>query len=478
MARLAVLSLALFAALPACKDTPSYRLRWSLQGRPDPANPDDALVELDVTRSFHCSQLGVNTVRVRAIDHLGLVAHEDVYPCFVEGFEDLDETAEGPELRPGAYALEVRGVQRDLKEWIDPTPDPEVEDGACVPDGDPLGCGRADLVCDCQEFEAVRDETFTELDTFVLRAPPDCVDGIDNDVDGLVDGQDPGCGAREAAAGDCVDGIDNDGDGAIDDADSGCVVSESNDVSVVQFTLRVTLLDENPAATCTGVGLTRLHVTATAPGNEPVALATLECRVGDTLFFSAELPQSAEPYAIEIQGRDNAGNPITATLPFEDTVVPGSDAIVDLDIDIGADDFEPPIEAAGQFLIQLGTYPDSAPECAPGEPAPLVIPELSLQLLDLAGDPVPGATLRDGTPLDGTALECTASVLYTDALTWGGYRLAGEALAVDGTICFRTAPGGALLAPDSNAVIVLEPVLEGGSLPPACFDCTGAAGCS
>jgi hypothetical protein len=60
---------------------------------------------------------------------------------------------------------------------------------------------------------------------------PLCVDGLDNDNDGWVDGADPDCQAGQAetvpAAGDaprpqCNDGEDNDNDGFIDQADEGC----------------------------------------------------------------------------------------------------------------------------------------------------------------------------------------------------------------------------------------------------------------
>lgn len=473
MPRLAVLSLAWLAALPACKDTPSYRLRWTL-------GPDDDVADLAITRAFQCSQYGVGAVRVRAIDALGFTANEDIHPCFPEGFEDSDEKAEGPELRPGAYALEVRGVQRDLKEWIDTSPDEAKPDAECVPGAENLGCAREDLVCDCQEFEAVEDETYSGFDDFRLIAPLDCVDGIDNDNDGLVDRQDPGCAGAEAADGDCDDGIDNDEDGAIDGDDSGCVGSEADDVSVVQFTLRVTLFDENPGATCTGVGLTRLHLTATPEGGEPFAIASVQCRAGDTLFFSAELPDTGGPLTIEIEGRNASGDPITAKLPLEDTVAPGSDAIIDLDIDFGPEDFTPAIVTYGSFFAVFADYPepDPAVDCG-GEPATLFIPELSLVLFDLAGAPVTGATLRNGgAPLDGTPLACEPGLLHTQDLTWGGYRLAAEALAADGTVCFRSASGGGLLAPESPVTIELDPVLVGDALPAACFACDGEGGCS
>ncbi len=60
--------------------------------------------------------------------------------------------------------------------------------------------------------------------------PPQCNDGIDNDDDGLTDfPADPGCGSvyddseyNTIPIPECSDGIDNDRDGKIDDADPGC----------------------------------------------------------------------------------------------------------------------------------------------------------------------------------------------------------------------------------------------------------------
>ncbi len=63
---------------------------------------------------------------------------------------------------------------------------------------------------------------------------PACGDGVDNDGDGLVDTQDPGCSSptdtsERAANLVCDDGADNDGDGAIDNADAGCSSPTDND---------------------------------------------------------------------------------------------------------------------------------------------------------------------------------------------------------------------------------------------------------
>ena len=60
----------------------------------------------------------------------------------------------------------------------------------------------------------------------VAVGPEICDDGIDNDLDGLIDCLDPDCnGAPNCFEGDsvtCSDGIDNDGDGATDCADADC----------------------------------------------------------------------------------------------------------------------------------------------------------------------------------------------------------------------------------------------------------------
>jgi len=64
-----------------------------------------------------------------------------------------------------------------------------------------------------------------------------CSDGIDNDSDGLVDLQDPGCANAEdndeynepPPTTQCSDGIDNDGDGLVDLQDPGCASAEDND---------------------------------------------------------------------------------------------------------------------------------------------------------------------------------------------------------------------------------------------------------
>ena len=53
-------------------------------------------------------------------------------------------------------------------------------------------------------------------------AQMNCADGVDNDGDGLADGDDPDCTGGPAES-DCANGLDDDGDGAADCQDSDCV---------------------------------------------------------------------------------------------------------------------------------------------------------------------------------------------------------------------------------------------------------------
>jgi hypothetical protein len=63
----------------------------------------------------------------------------------------------------------------------------------------------------------------------------DCADGLDNDGDGWVDGDDPDCvlGSEETGHGssDCNDGADNDGDSYVDAQDQGCDAGSDADES-------------------------------------------------------------------------------------------------------------------------------------------------------------------------------------------------------------------------------------------------------
>lgn len=76
------------------------------------------------------------------------------------------------------------------------------------------------------------------------QTPPpfvdECINGLDDDGDGLVDIDDPACILETSEAADpmeCEDGVDNDGDGTIDDDDLGC---ETDDDEALERTPTLT----------------------------------------------------------------------------------------------------------------------------------------------------------------------------------------------------------------------------------------------
>ena len=98
------------------------------------------------------------------------------------------------------------------------TPPPQ-----CYDNYDNDGDGWLDMqdpgcTCECDDDESNQDLG-------------DCADGIDNDGDGLIDGSDPICEqwSSPTEASECSDGIDNDGDGDIDfPCDDGCSDADDN----------------------------------------------------------------------------------------------------------------------------------------------------------------------------------------------------------------------------------------------------------
>lgn len=426
--------------LAACKETPSLRARWSLVDREGDTQP--------ATAALQCTSLGINTVRIRVVDELGEIADDSYHACFARGFADPEATVAGPALDAGRYAVELRGVQRDLQPWI---PDVPEDDPLTSCSLDDVACDPRDIACDCVEFEA-RDDHTERLTDFVLVAPDECIDGIDNDRDGLLDANDPSCGLGVTPG------------------------REGNPVSKVQFRVLLSLFDGNPLATCTAVGLSdlRARVCVRDPGDAPAPCddtateAGLTCRDGEPTYFEQTLPEGT--YTLELAGRDAKGVVLTAPVLFPLTVAPGAGAFVPVDVDFPASAFDPPIEDATDFTLQ---YDDGSrtprQSCAPltGEPGP-TIETLSIEVLDAHGGELPTpVSLRDGTPLDGTPIPCFQQQVTTESLTWGGYSIAIRARAADGTVCFAT-DTPLRLAPKAVSLLVPQVLGTDGLPPPSC----------
>jgi hypothetical protein len=111
---------------------------------------------------------------------------------------------------------------------------PDVRDGAvaCGPDGScppGLACSADDRMCYFDpppgRSDASRPIDASVADASSFDASPDaslpeCSDGVDNDCDGEIDGDDPGCAGPddrdEHGTAECDDGFDNDFDGDTD----------------------------------------------------------------------------------------------------------------------------------------------------------------------------------------------------------------------------------------------------------------------
>ena len=227
---------------------------------------------------------------------------------FIDMAEEINgsnpfDAASTPEDTGTAFVLSVPlcsdGVDNDL-------------DG--LTDGDDPGCvdSDGDIVSDPMEtllgsdpFDAGSFPEDSRLDIAVapLDIPPFCGDGIDNDLDGLTDGDDPGCtpvdtdgdgfdDVNEKAfgsdpsdsastpehenphPGSCGDGVDNDLDGLTDGADFGCQAAandsraDATEIVMLPFTDSAKVFD-----------------TTTEPG-EPEPTCAQRAGIASTVWYS------------------------------------------------------------------------------------------------------------------------------------------------------------------------------------------------
>lgn len=472
--RLALLSLLALTVLGACQDSPSFRLRWKLVDRA-PYDREESDEErdrreagADVTRAIDCAELGINTVRVTTIDDLGGIVDERYFPCFLPRFADEDADVGGPHLDDGTYAIEVRGVQRDGKEWVRAVEDLPVgeEEPRCSPSVDETTCARDAISCDCQEL-TLPDRSDDWPHTFVLDAPTECVDGIDNDRDGLVDAQEAGCLLAPDRP-------------------------ESDNIGSVQFRAVVTLFGGTPGLMCRDIGLNGLSartcaVLESGEIGECVEIADLACRAGEPIFFDAAMPSG--DYVLELTAVNDDVERTTAARsePFHVDRL-GSGASVQFETDFGVDDFVPPVEVPAKFGLVFETQASAQndPLCEL-EHGRLDIATVAVEIRDAHGGAIAGQVLGNygstGVSLDFQPIACAPAEFSTDALRWGGYTVRAAAYASDGTVCFTTdgqhgEPDAPLTVLPSYRRLVIPRVLDAdGNPPPSCIDCESDADC-
>lgn len=446
---------ALIFCVSACKDDPSFVMRWSLDGEV-------------LEHSPQCSERGVLTIEAQTYDAFGVMVDMRRFPCFVGGFENPDRRVNGPTLPAGPYAVKLFGTNRALTPWIDDATLAQEqfaaqaqqtvydEENQCLALAGEPRCRAEELVCDCLPVE-VADEQTIDLADFAIGRPPQCNDGIDNDRDGLVDVNDPAC----------VGGF-------------GFDTLEGRSVSASEFDLRVSFLDHNPLVGCGELGISRLEVRLQ---DEPL-VATTSCDL--SLRFSAIIDESLAdgpavdgqlPVTLWVHALDAGGDAVAEPVPVSLTVPLDLGGFYVLQADFPGSSFAEPIMARSRFIVGYASF-DGAPTrfCAPvATDGFLQIDRVRISWLNAHGGPLdPPLTLPDGTALDGSEQPCPAGVLTTPLLEWGDYLVGIEALSAEGDVCFSNLDAPSRAAPSETFGVVLPRVSATGS----CRDCDTDADCS
>ena len=141
--------------IAGCGEAGSYELSWNIG-----CDKTKACTTCTLDNAMGCSKVGLDSMEVRVFR--GAVEEEgSIFPCFSQQDGALGR---GPGLDPGKVRLEVSGVSPGGQQLTEP-----VSTEVTIPDtGMAAACVKVPL-------------------------PTACADGVDNDGDGLVDGDDPGC---------------------------------------------------------------------------------------------------------------------------------------------------------------------------------------------------------------------------------------------------------------------------------------------
>jgi hypothetical protein len=435
MPRLALVpAVAALALATACTEDSSFVMRWQV------ARSVDELKELDTVRQ--CSELGISHVRVTTLDAAGDEVDTREFPCFPESFRS-DGAAPGPEVGPGDYYVTMVGLTR--RGFTRPVPNSQDPDEVVARDN-----------------QKVHVNTTGEgvLAAFKLIGADECNDGIDNDRDGGVDRGDLACRQGE--------------------------VREDLDSAATLFTLSATLLDENPAATCSGLGLTSLRVTL---DDDAGNAQNIPCST-DIQAFSAYL--AAGEHTWTVVGLNSKGVEVTKQLTgAEPFTVTDTGAVVDIRISLGLEVFlaDPPFSEPLRFSIEYQPYPES-PVDRPCDADELDLGQLRLgatrvTVFDDTGAPVDTLTLTEVVPGFDDIFPIFAGcydfqrVRATSELVWApvdgqrdytiGVQTWANGVDPDGPEgpCFSSLEAPARLAPGISPGIVVPRVRTDG----VCADC-------
>jgi hypothetical protein len=430
----------LLALLSACAADPSFVVRWQVDRSADLSSPTPLASVRDCTGS------GIAHVRLDAFvmdAPAGLPPEASkTWSCFPGAFARDDGTVDGPELAPGLYRVTLTGVRSDGWEW--PASDGE---GGTTPYVF-LGMDDVRVEEDAAPFRLQEIFDDDERDP-VLRAPPQCEDGVDNDRDGWVDTLDPACRRADA-------------------------LLEDDSVTVSEYRVRVTFLDENPtirgASHCAALGV-RTVVLRNEEGADLVDPVSCVDALAGPITLTRTHGGTAE--TVYLTALDAAAQAVTAAVPLQLLPGGGSELHVDFDETV----FLAPILHAMDFLLTL--FPGLPGTCEPSptsELGTLKIATVRLLLRGAHGETLaPAVSLEGGELLDGASdIACPLQLLRSEPLPWGGYLLEGEALSAGGETCLTAPPF--ITAPGTGGSFVLpfERVLPP---PPSCVDCSSDDDC-
>jgi hypothetical protein len=187
------------------------------------------------------------------------------------------------------------------------------------------------------------------------------------------------------------------------------------------ISVAVTYLDQNPNVRCSGLKIGQIRVSLD-DGQETRELARQTCAAPETAIPPLVVPLDPGDYTLEVVGIAAATEDTVATTvkTHDFTVEPDVGGLVDLELDFGANDFEPALESPLRFKIDYQATPDHVRGgCSPG-PAEgtLCIEQLDVQVFGDGQELIVSLGSFGTTPV--TDAECVEIPLQSDeSFTWG-----------------------------------------------------------